>query len=74
MLPNGTPIPVVLLANKGDVATDPLPVSDIAALCKKYDILAWFITSAKDNSNIGKKEKYSTENTGYGFSKLSLSI
>lgn len=51
-LPGGRQIPVVILANKGDITVATLP-SQIDDYCKANDILAWFITSAKNNLNIG---------------------
>ncbi|KAJ8922591.1 hypothetical protein NQ315_007621 [Exocentrus adspersus] len=50
-LPGGLPIPVVILANKGDVTVTTLP-SQIEDFCKANNILSWFITSAKNNLNI----------------------
>ncbi|KAF5291061.1 hypothetical protein FQA39_LY14494 [Lamprigera yunnana] len=44
-------LPVVLLANKGDVNTSNLP-PEIVEFCAKNNILAWFITSAKEGTNI----------------------
>lgn len=54
-LPGGHPVPVVILANKGDITIATLP-QEIVHFCEKYNILAWFITSAKDNVHIGKTE------------------
>ncbi|XP_019867570.2 ras-related protein Rab-38-like [Aethina tumida] len=50
-LPGGCNIPVVLLANKGDIRFDTIP-PEICEYCKRNDILAWFITSAKTNQNL----------------------
>ncbi|XP_975613.4 ras-related protein Rab-32 [Tribolium castaneum] len=50
-LPGGVPVPVVILANKGDITIATLP-QEIVHFCEKYNILAWFITSAKDNVHI----------------------
>ncbi|XP_030754512.1 ras-related protein Rab-32-like [Sitophilus oryzae] len=50
-LPGGQPIPTILLANKGDVTTNTLP-NDIDVFCKENQIMAWYITSAKDNVHI----------------------
>ncbi|KAJ8954931.1 hypothetical protein NQ314_006993, partial [Rhamnusium bicolor] len=50
-LPGGQPIPVVILANKGDVTIQTLP-PHIEDFCKANNILAWFITSAKNNLHI----------------------
>jgi Ras-related protein Rab-32 len=52
-LPGGHPVPVVILANKGDITIATLP-DEIVGFCEKYNIPAWFITSAKDNVHIGK--------------------
>ena len=52
-------VPVIVLANKCDVS----PVSDddqhmnpqsIDQFCHQHNIDAWFLTSAKENINIGK--------------------
>lgn len=50
--PNGQQLPVVLLANKSDVAVTSIPAVKLQMLCKKFNILACFVTSAKENSNI----------------------
>lgn len=50
-LPGGQPIPTILLANKGDITTKTLPI-EIADFCLENDIMAWFITSAKNNIQI----------------------
>ncbi|KAJ3659233.1 hypothetical protein Zmor_010934 [Zophobas morio] len=50
-LPGSHPVPVVILANKGDITIATLP-NEIVNFCEKYNILAWFITSAKDNVHI----------------------
>lgn len=52
MQPGGHSIPVIILANKGDITTKTVPPS-IDDYCKAKDILAWYITSAKNNINIG---------------------
>ncbi|KAK4886513.1 hypothetical protein RN001_002784 [Aquatica leii] len=44
-------VPIILLANKGDVNISNVP-SCIIDFCDKNDILAWFVTSAKDDTNI----------------------
>lgn len=55
-MPGGIDIPVIILANKGDVTTETVPPS-IDDFCRNNNILKWFITSAKDNIQIGKKRK-----------------
>lgn len=54
-LPDGSKIPVVLLANKFDVNQAAVPNDQIIKFCKDNDISSWFVTSAKENINIGKK-------------------
>lgn len=51
VLPNGQLLPTILLANKGDVTLCKIP-SHISEFCQMNDILAWFITSAKEDTNI----------------------
>ena len=51
-LPDGTKIPVILLANKKDLASIsslPVPIDQFA---KDHGFTAWFETSAKENHNI----------------------
>ncbi|XP_018333527.1 ras-related protein Rab-32B-like [Agrilus planipennis] len=50
-LQNEEPLPVVILANKGDVNYCNIP-NEIVDFCKEQKILNWFITSAKENTNI----------------------
>lgn len=52
-MPDDQQLPIILLANKGDINTENIP-PHIIEFCKKNNILAWFITSAKDDTNIGK--------------------
>ncbi|CAG9819831.1 unnamed protein product [Phaedon cochleariae] len=49
--PDGQAIPVVILANKGDIIVKTVP-QEIDEYCKLNNILAWYITSAKNNMNI----------------------
>jgi len=56
MLPDGKPIPVVLLANKCDLAKEGL-VKNAAQMdkhCEDKGFIGWFETSAKDSLNIDK--------------------
>jgi len=48
----GTSIPVVLLANKCDLAEEPLDKEMMDKFCKEHGFIAWFETSAKENINI----------------------
>lgn len=52
-LPDGSGIPVVLLANKCDIS---VAVTDeqISKFCKENKIYAWYATSAKNNTNVGR--------------------
>lgn len=52
-LPDGTDVPVVLLANKCDVSVA-VTNEQIAKFCKENRIDAWYATSAKQNTNIGR--------------------
>jgi len=53
------PIPVVLLANKIDLAKDGFvkTPSQMDQYCKEHDFAGWFETSAKDNIGIDKAAK-----------------
>lgn len=57
-LQDGTRIPVVLLANKCDIQGIEIATETIAKFCKENDIAAWFVTSAKENINIGNINIY----------------
>jgi len=49
---DGISIPVVLLANKIDLAEEPLSKEMMEKFCKENKFIGWFPTSAKDNINI----------------------
>jgi len=49
---DGVSIPVVLLANKCDLAEEPLDKEMMEKFCKENNFISWFETSAKDNINI----------------------
>ncbi|XP_069688822.1 ras-related protein Rab-32-like [Periplaneta americana] len=51
-LHDGTPVPVVLLANKCDIQGIEVATETMAKFCKENGIAAWFVTSAKENVNI----------------------
>ncbi|KAM4865593.1 ras-related protein Rab-32 [Thomomys bottae] len=62
-LPNGNPIPTVLLANKCDQKREggqTLPQMD--QFCKDHGFSGWFETSAKDNINIDEATRFLVEN------------
>jgi len=49
---DGVSIPVVLLANKIDLAEQPVDKEVMDKFCKENKFIGWFETSAKDNINI----------------------
>jgi len=55
---DGTSIPVVLLANKIDLAEEPLDKEKMERFCKENKFIGWFETSAKDNINIDSAGNY----------------
>ncbi|MGH0146191.1 UNVERIFIED_CONTAM: hypothetical protein FKN15_007929 [Acipenser sinensis] len=62
-LPNGGPIPVVLLANKCDKKKDGNGdnSSNMDQFCKESGFLGWFETSAKDNINVEEAARFLVE-------------
>ncbi|XP_072360819.1 ras-related protein Rab-32-like [Scyliorhinus torazame] len=63
-LPNGEPIPAVLLANKCDEQWDDLENSSsmMDRYCKENGFIAWFETSAKENINIDEATRFLVKN------------
>lgn len=61
-LPDGSRIPVVLLANKCDIPHSAVSPEQIAKFCKDNNIGAWFLTSAKENTNVDVAMRYLVEN------------
>uniref|UniRef100_A0A4X1VR77 Ras-related protein Rab n=1 Tax=Sus scrofa TaxID=9823 RepID=A0A4X1VR77_PIG len=62
-LPNGSPIPAVLLANKCDQKKDSgQNPSQMDQFCKEHGFTGWFETSAKDNINIDEAARFLVEN------------
>ncbi|XP_021482222.1 ras-related protein Rab-32 [Meriones unguiculatus] len=62
-LPNGSPIPAVLLANKCDQKKDNnQSPSQMDQFCKDHGFTGWFETSAKDNINIDEATRFLVEN------------
>jgi len=54
-LPNGNPLPIVLLANKYDLVVNGEGIvskEELDKFCNEQGILAWFATSAKDDLGI----------------------
>ncbi|KAF9903972.1 rab32, member RAS oncoprotein [Linnemannia zychae] len=63
-LPDGQPIPVVLLANKMDLqdeASVGLDGEEMERFCEDNGFLKWFGTSAKDNRNIDDAARFLLE-------------
>lgn len=53
-LSDGSPIPVVVMANKCDIAGTSVPHEALDRVCKEWNVKRWYATSAKNNHNIGK--------------------
>ena len=51
-LPNGDPLPVILLANKSDLVKTALNEEVMDQYCKENGFISWFATSAKENVNV----------------------
>uniref|UniRef100_A0A8C5NQT9 RAB32, member RAS oncogene family n=7 Tax=Aves TaxID=8782 RepID=A0A8C5NQT9_JUNHY len=63
LLPNGSPIPAVLLANKCDQKKDGSQnPSQMDQFCREGGFVGWFETSAKDNINIDEAARFLVEN------------
>ncbi|XP_014608012.1 PREDICTED: ras-related protein Rab-32-like [Polistes canadensis] len=60
-LPDGSNIPVVLLANKCDIQFAAVTTEQIATFCKENNITAWYFTSAKENTNVDEAMRYLVE-------------
>ncbi|MEQ2230118.1 Ras- protein Rab-7L1 [Ilyodon furcidens] len=52
MLPNGGPIPCILLANKCDLSDWVVTAENIEVFCRNHGFITWMETSVKDNKNI----------------------
>ncbi|XP_073528792.1 ras-related protein Rab-32 [Phyllobates terribilis] len=63
-LPNGGPIPAILLANKCDQKRENSAhsPSQMDHFCKENGFVAWFETSAKDNVNIDEASRCLVDN------------
>ncbi|KAI9483244.1 MAG: P-loop containing nucleoside triphosphate hydrolase protein [Benjaminiella poitrasii] len=61
-LPDGRPIPVILLANKVDLIQEghgqPVNPIELNEFCKTNGFIKWFETSAKDNTNIEEATRH----------------
>lgn len=61
-LPNGLPLPVILLGNKVDLEDAEIDRNQLDRFCKEKGFIGWFDTSAKLNINIDKAAKYLVDN------------
>jgi len=64
-LPNGDPIPCLLVANKCDLPDRPIPKEEIQALCDEQGYIGWIETSAKEDVNVSKAMRYLIEHILY---------
>ncbi|XP_034027455.1 ras-related protein Rab-7L1-like [Thalassophryne amazonica] len=53
-LPNGTPIPCILLANKCDLSQRVVSAANIKDFSKANGFMTWMEVSVKDNKNVGE--------------------
>eukprot|EP00093_Oithona_nana_P008150 08150.XXX_65431_64302_1 [CDS] Oithona nana genome sequencing. len=61
LLPDGRPIPCVLIGNKADQPpSDPMFLNTdiMERICKEKGFAGWFPTSAKDNTNVEESAEY----------------
>ena len=54
LLPNGKPLPVVLMGNKCDLDDAEIDTQKLETFCKEKGFVQWFDTSAKLNKDIDK--------------------
>ena len=56
-LPNGSPLPVLLLANKCDLPESTVDKAQLDAFCTEHGFIGWIDTSAKTNHNVEEAVK-----------------
>lgn len=61
LLPNGHPLPVVLLANKCDIPGVELDAAELNRFCETHGFVAWFETSAKTAHKIDAAARFLVE-------------
>lgn len=55
-LPNGRPLPVLLVANKCDLGSQPPNARFLSNFCQEHGFAGWFPTSAKEDINISEQK------------------
>ena len=58
LLPDGSPIPVLLLGNKCDLEDAEIDKAQLDRYCAEHGFIGWFDTSAKHDINISKACRY----------------
>eukprot|EP00300_Choanocystis_sp_HF-7_P001870 c11482_g1_i2.p1 GENE.c11482_g1_i2~~c11482_g1_i2.p1 ORF type:complete len:208 (+),score=44.95 c11482_g1_i2:203-826(+) len=56
-LPNGDPVPCILVANKCDLEPRPVPKEEITAFAKEHGFAGWYESSAKECINVDRAFK-----------------
>ncbi|XP_048581768.1 ras-related protein Rab-7L1 [Nematostella vectensis] len=57
-LPNGKPIPCILVGNKSDLSARPVPKETIDKLCRDHSFLGWTEMSVKEEVNVSETMEY----------------